>query len=77
MRTIHVLLTTLAVRSVMAQVSYLGQLSGPGSCGPYDAVSTPDGGQVLCGVFDDEVDLDPGPGVFTITSAGSSVAWVA
>ena len=48
-----------AMYMVSAQ-SVVGQLAGLGVGGPYDAVATQDGGQVLCGIFTGILDLDPG-----------------
>ena len=65
-----------AMYMVSAQ-SVVGQLAGLGVGGPYDAVATQDGGQVLCGIFTGILDLDPGPGTTVVSCPGGLAAWVA
>lgn len=63
--------------SLFAQAQFAVPLTGTGYAGPYDAHTTPDGGQVLCGLFSESLDLDPSGAVFTVTSLGDADAWVA
>ncbi|MCB0769941.1 MAG: hypothetical protein KDC00_06000 [Flavobacteriales bacterium] len=72
-----ILLAILPTTAAIPQLQYASPLFGSGSGIAYDAISTADGGQVICGGFTETMDLDPGAGMFEVTSVGGEDAWVA